>query len=140
VRTIRSCLHIMLLPYPSSKTAILKIIISPLSKSKSESFVIPFYDSPLNSAHSCIQIAITIVVVTENVCMSRRWKAELVAYRIRKQAYRIRKQPSLRIMYLTSLKPDHSPVCPVCPESVQHLILTSKSYSYQTVHQNRPYD
>jgi hypothetical protein len=30
----------------------------------------------------CIEMVVTIVVITENVCMSRRWKSELVAYGI----------------------------------------------------------
>jgi hypothetical protein len=38
------------------------------------------------------------------------------------------------------LKPDRSPVCTVCPESFQHLVLTSKSHNYQTVHRNTPYE
>jgi hypothetical protein len=44
------------------------------------------YDSILqrcaNSARGCIQMAITIGLVIENVRMSRGWKAELVAYAI----------------------------------------------------------
>jgi hypothetical protein len=40
----------------------------------------------------------------------------------------------------SALTPDYSPVCPVCPESFQHLILASKSHSYQTVHQNRTHE
>jgi hypothetical protein len=56
----------------------LKVIISPLSKTKSESksFAIMFYGT---------QMAVTAVVVTKNVRMSRRWKAELVTYGIRIQ-------------------------------------------------------
>jgi hypothetical protein len=65
----------------------LKVIISPLSKtnSESESFTILFYGNPLNSARGCIQMAITTAVVTKNVRMSRRWKTELVVYGICKQ-------------------------------------------------------
>jgi hypothetical protein len=111
----------------------LKFVISPLSKTKSESFTIPFFGSLLNSAGGCIKTAVTIVVVTENVHMSRRWKAESVAYGICKQ-------PLLRFAHPVPLNPDRSPVCPDCPESVQHLILTSKSHIYQTVHRNRPYE
>jgi hypothetical protein len=51
-------------------------------KSESESFTIPFYGDPLNSARSCVKIAVTAAVVTENVRVSRRWKAESVAYGI----------------------------------------------------------
>jgi hypothetical protein len=36
--------------------------------------------NPLNSACGCTQMAVTIDVVTENMSMSRRWKAEQVAY------------------------------------------------------------
>jgi hypothetical protein len=78
-------------------------------------------------------MAVTAVVVTENVCMSRHWKAELVAYGICNQL-----SPSF--VHLLPLKPDHSPVYLVYPESFQHLILTSKSHSFQTVHQNRLYE
>jgi hypothetical protein len=56
-------------------------------------------------------MAVTIVAVTKNVCMSKCWKAELLAYGIRKQ-------PSPRITHLMPVKPDHSSVCPVCPESI----------------------
>jgi hypothetical protein len=55
-------------------------------------------------------MAVTAAVVTKNVRVSRRWKAELVAYGICKQ-------PSPKFMYLLLLKPDCSPVCTVCPES-----------------------
>jgi hypothetical protein len=41
------------------------------TKSESKSFMIPFYDNPLNSAHGSIQMVVTASVVTENVCMSR---------------------------------------------------------------------
>jgi hypothetical protein len=113
----------------------LKVIISPLSgtKSESESFTIPFYGNPLNSTCGCIQTAATAAVDTHNVRMSRRWKAESVAYGICKQ-------PSPRFTHLLPLKPNYSPVCPVCPESFQHLILNSKFHSYQTVHPNSPYE
>jgi hypothetical protein len=110
----------------------LKVIISSLSetKSESESFMIPFYGNPLNSARGCIQMAITAAVVTENVCMSRHWKAKLVAYIIHTQSLSC-------FMHLLPLKPDRSPVC---PESFQHLVMTLKPRSYQTVHRNRPYE
>jgi hypothetical protein len=91
--------------------------------------MILFYGDLLNSAHGCIQMAVTVAVVTKNIHMSRCWKFELVAYRIRIQ-------PSLRIAHLMPLKLDHSSVGPVCPESVQHLVLSSKPSSYQTMHQN----
>jgi hypothetical protein len=112
----------------------LKVVISPLSETKSESeaFTILFYGIPLNSARGCIQMAITATVVTKNMRMSWCWKDELVAYGIRKQ-------PSPRFMHLLPSKPDRSPVYPVCSESFQHLVQTSKSHSYQTVHRNRPY-
>jgi hypothetical protein len=77
-------------------------------------------------------MVVTASVVIENVRMSRHSKAELVAYRIHKQ-------PSPIFTQLLPLKPDHSPVSPVCLESVQHLVLTSESCIFQTVHWNRPY-
>jgi hypothetical protein len=101
--------------------------------SNPESFTILFYGNPLNSARGCIQTVVTTVVVTENVRMSRRWKDESMAYGIYKQ-------PSPKFVHLLPLKLDRSPVYPVCSESFQHLILTSKSCSYQTVHQKRPYE
>jgi hypothetical protein len=60
----------------------LKAVISPLSETESESFTIPFYGNLLNSAHGCIKTAVTAVVVTENVRVSKRWKDESVAYGI----------------------------------------------------------
>jgi hypothetical protein len=111
----------------------LKVVISPLSETKSKSFMIPFYDNPLNSARGCIKMAVTAAVLTKNVDMSTRWKAESVTYGICKQL-------SPKFVHLLPLKSDRSPVCPVCPESFQHLVLTSKSRSYQTVRQNRPYE
>jgi hypothetical protein len=89
-----------------------------------------FYGNPLNSARGRIQTAVTAAVVSKNVRMSRRWKTELVAYENCKQT-----SPSFA--NLLPLKPDRSPVC---PKSFQHLILTSKSHIYQTVHQNRLYE
>jgi hypothetical protein len=112
----------------------LKVAISPLSEiePESESFTIPFYGDPLNSARGCVKTVVTAVVVTRNVRVHRRWKAESVAYGICKQL-------SSSFVHLRPLKPDRSPVCTVCPESFQHIVLTSKSHSYQTVHRNRPY-
>jgi hypothetical protein len=97
----------------------LKVIMSRLSKTKSESesFTILFYGNPLNSACGCIQTVVTATVVTKNVCMSRCLKAELVAYGICKQ-------PLPCFAYLLPLKPYYSPVCPICPKSFQHIILT----------------
>jgi hypothetical protein len=60
----------------------LKFVILSLSETESESFTIPFYGNPLNSARGCIKIAVTAVVVTENVRVSRYWKSESVAYGI----------------------------------------------------------
>jgi hypothetical protein len=59
----------------------------------------------------CIHIVVAMAVITENVCMSRGWKDELVIYGIRIQ-------PLPRITHLLLLKHDRSPVCPVCLESV----------------------
>jgi hypothetical protein len=75
-------------------------------------------------------MAVTIAVVTENVRMSRRWKTDLVAYGICLQ-------PLPSFMHLLPLKPNRLLACPVYLESFQHLILISKSHSYQTVHRNR---
>jgi hypothetical protein len=113
----------------------LKVAISPLSeiKPESESLTIPFYGYPLNSTRGCVKTAVTAAVVTENVRVSRHWKGESVAYGICKQL-------SSSFVHLRPLKPNRSPVCTVCPESFQHLILSSKSHSYQTVHRKRPYE
>ncbi len=78
----------------------LKVVISPLSETEPESFTIPFYDNPLNSARGCIKTAVTAAVVTKNVRVSRRWKAESVDYWICKQ-------PSPKFVHLLPLKPDH---------------------------------
>jgi hypothetical protein len=67
-------------------------------------------------------MAVTTVVITENVRMSRHWKAESGVYGICNQA-------SPKFVHLLPLKPDRSPVCPVCPKSFLHLVLTSKSHS-----------
>jgi hypothetical protein len=50
----------------------LKVVISPLSETESESFTIPFYGNPLNSTCGCIKTAVTAAVVTGNVHMSKR--------------------------------------------------------------------
>jgi hypothetical protein len=78
-------MHIIKLTNPSSKTSTLKIIISPLSETKSESFTILFYGNLLTPHMGYIQMAVTVAVVTQNMCMSRRWKYELVAYVSHKQ-------------------------------------------------------
>jgi hypothetical protein len=51
----------------------LKVAISPLYEiePESESFTIPFYGDPLNSARGCVKTAVTTAVVTENVHVSR---------------------------------------------------------------------
>jgi hypothetical protein len=85
--------------------------------------MILFYGNLLNSAHGCIKTDVTAAVVTKNVRVSRRWKAESVAYGICKQ-------PSPKFVHLLPIKPDRSPVCPICLKSFQHLIPTSKSHSY----------
>jgi hypothetical protein len=100
------------------------------TKSESESFMIPFNGNPLNSECGCIQMVVTAAVITENVHMSRHWKVEYVVYGIYIQ-------PSARFMHFLPLKPDRSLVC---PENVQHLVLTLKSRIYEIVHRNRPYE
>jgi hypothetical protein len=52
----------------------LKVAISSLSeiKPESESFTIPFYGDPLNSARGCVKTAVTAAVVTGNMCVSMR--------------------------------------------------------------------
>jgi hypothetical protein len=72
--------------------------------------MILFYGNPLNSARGCIQMVVTAVVVTENVCISRRWKDESVVYGICKQ-------PSPSFTHIVRLKPDYSSVYPACPET-----------------------
>jgi hypothetical protein len=103
------------------------------TKSDYESFTIPFYVNPLNSTRGCIQMAITTAVVTKNVRMSRCWEVELVSYEIHLQS-------SSKFTHLMPLKPDRASVGPVCQVSLQHLVLTSKSRNFQTVHRNRPYE
>jgi hypothetical protein len=130
VRTVRSsALHQV--TWTKKLNNKLKDVISPLSKIKPEpkSIIVPFYGDPLNSARGCVKTAVTAVVVTEKVRVSRHWKVESVAYRICKQL-------SSSFVHLWLLKPDCSPVCTVCPESFQHLVLTSKSHSYQTMQRN----
>jgi hypothetical protein len=130
VRTVRSsALHQV--TWTKKLNNKLEVAISPLSeiKPESESFTIPFYGDLLNSARGCVKTVVTAVVVTKNVCVSRCWKAESVTYGICKQL-------SSGFVHLRLLKPDCSPVCTVCPESFQHLILTSKYPSYQTVQRN----
>jgi hypothetical protein len=70
--------HIIKLPNPISKMAILKIIIITDSEtnSRSEPLMVLFYGNLLNSAHGYIQMVVTIDVVTENVCMCMCWRAE----------------------------------------------------------------
>jgi hypothetical protein len=62
----------------------LKVVISPLSEIKPEpkSITVPFYGDPLNSASGCVKTAVTAAVVTKNMCVIRRCKAESVAYGI----------------------------------------------------------
>jgi hypothetical protein len=60
----------------------LKVVISPLSETKSESFTILFYSNPLNSTRDCIKTAVTAAVVIENMRVSRCWKDDSVAYGI----------------------------------------------------------
>jgi hypothetical protein len=52
----------------------LKVIILPLLRTMSESelFTILFYGNPLTPCVGCIQTAVTMAMVTENVRMSRR--------------------------------------------------------------------
>jgi hypothetical protein len=71
------------------------------------------------------------------------WKTPLygdVSEKTNLVAYGIHIQTLSRFMYLLPLQPDHSSVCSVCPESFQHLVMTSKFCNYQTVHQNRSYE
>jgi hypothetical protein len=72
-------------------------------KPESESFTIPFYGDPLNSARGCVKTAVIAAVVTENMRVSRRRKAGSVAYGICKQL-------SSGFMHLLPLKSDRSPV------------------------------
>jgi hypothetical protein len=51
-------------------------------KPEAKSITVPFYGNPLNLTHGCIKTAATAAVVTKNVRVSRRWKVELVSYRI----------------------------------------------------------
>jgi hypothetical protein len=73
--------------------------------------MILFYGNPLNSARDCIKTVVIVAVVTENVRVSRRWKAESVAYGICKKSLP-------KFMNLLPLKPDRSKVCTVYPEKL----------------------
>jgi hypothetical protein len=80
-------LHCIKSPDQISLITSLKVIILPLYETKSESelFTILFYGDPLNSTRGCIKMVVTVTAVTKTVCMSRHWKAELVAYGIHLQ-------------------------------------------------------
>jgi hypothetical protein len=72
VRTVRlSCIASSHLIKKLNNKLKLIILLMSETKSESKSFMIPFYDNPLNSAHGSIQMVVTASVVTENVCMSR---------------------------------------------------------------------
>ncbi len=58
----------------------LKVVILSLSETESESFTIPFFCDPLNYTRGCVKTVVTAAVVTKKVHVSRRWKAESVAY------------------------------------------------------------
>jgi hypothetical protein len=59
-------------------------------------------------------------MVSGNVCMSRRWKAEQVTYGSHVQT-------PARFMHLVLLKPNHLLVWPVCPEVFSTLSCLQKS-------------
>jgi hypothetical protein len=86
----------------------------------------PISSNPLNSVRGCLQMTVTIAAVTENMCMSRCCKVELVVYRIRVQTLaRFTLCMPLKLiihLYAQSVQISSAP-CPV-----------SKSYSYQTLH------
>jgi hypothetical protein len=81
-------LHCIKSPNQPSLLIKLKIITSPLFETKfeSESFTILFYSSSLTLHVGYIQMIVNVPIVTKNVCMSRHWKAELVAYEIHLQS------------------------------------------------------
>jgi hypothetical protein len=79
-------------------------------------FVKPILSNPPNCACCCVQMAVTIAEIIENVCLSRRQKAEHVTYKNRVQTLASYALP-------VAQKPDQAPSC---PESVQHCNPTSK--------------
>jgi hypothetical protein len=90
--------HIIKIPNPINKFTILKIIILVVSEIESmfrSHRRIRFFAIHETPHVGCFQMAVTIAVVTENMCMSRRWKAG-------QMAYKIRNQPSPRFTLLRS--------------------------------------
>jgi hypothetical protein len=80
--------HTIKLPNPINKLTILKIITLVVSEleSKFQSHRRIGFPAICETPHvGCFQMAVTIVVATKNVCMSRRWKAGQVVYGIRNQ-------------------------------------------------------
>jgi hypothetical protein len=82
------CVHIIKLPNRLSNMTILKIVIIIVSeiesrlRSRRRIGFPAIHEIPLVG---CFQMAITIDVVTENMCMSRCWKAGQAVYRICKR-------------------------------------------------------
>jgi hypothetical protein len=76
LRMIRSCVNIIKLPNPIRKLTILKkiiILIVSKIKNKFRSHQRIGFSVICETPHvGCFQMAVTIVVLTENVCMSRR--------------------------------------------------------------------
>jgi hypothetical protein len=96
VRTYRLCVHIINLPNRLSSMPMLKIAILVVSENESKFWSrrrIRFLAIREIPHIGCFQMAVTIAVITENVCMSRRWKAG-------QGVYIICKQPSPRFMLL----------------------------------------
>jgi hypothetical protein len=83
VRMVKSCVHIIKLPNTINKFTILKIIIlvifeiESMFRSRRRIGFLAIHETP----HvGCFQMAVTIVVVTKKVCMSKRCKAGQMAY------------------------------------------------------------
>jgi hypothetical protein len=125
VRTIRSCMHIIKLPNPISKMKILKIII--LAESTTVSKFKPveeldFWRSANTPHKHYLWTTVNIVMVIIIVCLSRRWKAEQVSYKIRTQA-----PPSF-----THLGPLN---WRFLSRTAQHRDMSLKTHNCRTVHQ-----
>jgi hypothetical protein len=88
MRTIRLCVHIIKLPNPISNMTILKIVILIISKIESEFWnyeELDFWQSAKAPHECCPWMTVTIAMVMKIICMSRRWKANKVSYRIGNQ-------------------------------------------------------
>jgi hypothetical protein len=111
-----SSLHCIKSPNQRSLITSLKVEIftAVRNQAKVQLLTILIYDDLLTSARRLYSNGHNIVGVTQNVCMSMRWKTE-------QMFYGSCKQPSPRFRHLMPLKPDHSPLRPVYPDQFSTL-------------------